>query len=1016
MVELKKQDSFAGWPKLIFWAGMLVCTLYACTHMVAAGDTWVALGCGKHFVNHGVDTVEPFSANSHPPGPSEETMQKYPAWSRGIIKKIHPTGWINQNWGTHSLFYWLSTTFGSDGEYNYNTMVYWKFVVNIITAFCVYYFARLIGVSSPGAAFSVAMAMVIARSFIDIRPAVHANMLVAMTLMVLSLATYRNIKFIWLTVPITVVWANLHGGYIYVFFYLTLFTGLNLLTCLSKDKFTSIGLKGIYHTIGAGTVAFFAMVIFNPFHLTNLTHTFEISVSKHAESWRKVNEWHSAFEWANPVGVSFPFLVMFVITVLAVFLWLAARFFKPVTPGSPMRIIKVSQNRFSALSPLYGSFAAILTCTAVYIICSAIDLSALNIIIAMTFIGVIMLSIFLNIHLIYLAGVLALVAMLSTNEKTLHLGRYIYYSGRYIYPFLLIPTFVLLHLFGSMFSKGPKYKRINIAFVAATAVTTLLIMLIWFNPFKSVIDTDLGEKVTFARNLVNLPSLQRAWFPSFEFQGRSGNPFNYPNYFKYLYLLNGLSILAYLLYPNLKKLIACQADQNDEQPAEYNWPKIDIAMIAIVAFTFGMAIKMRRFIPLAAFAGCPVVALFFEQAVSMVRARKCFNRTNKLALPPICPNLRTAVILVAGIATVTCGSIWAAKYKRVYLDPWPDDDVRDSVFMRMTASHLKPIDACQFIRDNNISGNMFNYWTEGGAIAFGQTPDEKTGKTPLQLFMDGRAQAAYDHSTYLLWQQLYAGGSQLAYNARYNNRMATPEEFKQIAEELDTELNRRGIWVLMAPNSEFDPPRHDKWGKADYLPLALPRHPDWKLAYKDQYQQIQIDVGTEKGRELYTNIMNEKAIFPNEFSKYFTLADNYLTAVDTKTSMKGLDFAKKAFEIDPSLESMKQLIYKAATRTMPRQQIANLPLKEQQRILNDFKHINDGANEFIEAYVKNFVANKETYVGTKGYMKKLLAAYAAAGHLANMYNVSDKDLFEYYSKLRNECIAERNRIGDYSRW
>ncbi len=52
---------------------------------------------------------------------------------------------------------------------------------------------------------------------------------------------------------------------------------------------------------------------------------------------------------------------------------------------------------------------------------------------------------------------------------------------------------------------------------------------------------------------------------------------------------------------------------------------------------------------------------------------------------------------------------------------------------------------------------MFNYWTEGGFIAWGQTPDAD-GHTPLQLFMDGRAQAAYDYDAYGIWSEIMSGG------------------------------------------------------------------------------------------------------------------------------------------------------------------------------------------------------------------------------------------------------------------
>ena len=62
-VESQKLDTLRRLSIVICWVAMLIFTFHACTHMVAAGDTWVAMACGRHFVNHGVDTIEPFSAN-----------------------------------------------------------------------------------------------------------------------------------------------------------------------------------------------------------------------------------------------------------------------------------------------------------------------------------------------------------------------------------------------------------------------------------------------------------------------------------------------------------------------------------------------------------------------------------------------------------------------------------------------------------------------------------------------------------------------------------------------------------------------------------------------------------------------------------------------------------------------------------------------------------------------------------------------------------------------------------------
>jgi len=85
---------------VICFLAMLIFAFHACTHMVGAGDTWVAMACGRHFINHGVDTVEPFSANSHKAGPTEEDINTWPNWAQWITDKVgletvkywHPTG------------------------------------------------------------------------------------------------------------------------------------------------------------------------------------------------------------------------------------------------------------------------------------------------------------------------------------------------------------------------------------------------------------------------------------------------------------------------------------------------------------------------------------------------------------------------------------------------------------------------------------------------------------------------------------------------------------------------------------------------------------------------------------------------------------------------------------------------------------------------------------------------------------------------------------------------------------
>src|SRR4030042_4905481 len=114
-IKTQRRPALSGWPMILGWLAMLIFAFHASTHMVGAGDTWVAMACGRHFINHGVNTVEPFSENSHKAGPTKEEIKTWPNWAQGIADKVgmravkywHPTGWVNQNWLTHVIFFWL---------------------------------------------------------------------------------------------------------------------------------------------------------------------------------------------------------------------------------------------------------------------------------------------------------------------------------------------------------------------------------------------------------------------------------------------------------------------------------------------------------------------------------------------------------------------------------------------------------------------------------------------------------------------------------------------------------------------------------------------------------------------------------------------------------------------------------------------------------------------------------------------------------------------------------------------
>ena len=901
--------STPGWFKGVLFTGMLLFAFYASTHMVAAGDTWVAMACGRHFANHGVNTVEPFSFNSHHAGPTEDDIQAWPTWAQTLckpfslktIQKWHPTGWINQNWLTHLIFYKLASWFGENGSYNYNTLVYWKFAIYFLTVFCVYGTGKVLGAGDFLSALAACMAMVVGRTFFDIRPAGYSNLLVPVYILVLVLATYHNYRLIWLIVPLVVFWANVHGGYLYAFIMLAPFVGIHLLlrlpkqwslclgfaglwlfmyllsyrfihnthylraqvllgkgaitpalikdklflfwialtigsvllsklkvarsgfyayhigggiiyflsigfarfflteippnfseayksmytffvsssqitflfisvigailvltTALKKERFVMLPMKGIYHTVAAGAVAFIAMVVFNPFHLTNLTHTFEISISKHAESWRQVNEWKPAFDWMdkttdvpNPVGNEEAFAVFCILTLAVVSIWVVFHLLKPQPSSKAER-----RNRTAA-------------------------------------------------------------------------------------P-------------------------------------------------KSI---------------------------SFE------------------------------------------------------WPKIDLAVLVISLLTLYMAVRSRRFIALAGSAAGPVVALMILQSWQMFRARLAWKKNDSLPPPAMVPDIERFVRYGTVLTVLGLGIFWGLKFKRIYLDPWPLDDHYHSVFMRMTASHLKPFEVCEFINENDIRGRVFNYWTEGGAIALGEKPDPETGKIPLKLFMDGRAQAAYNYETFRLWQLIHSGGPPIQ-DARRKGKKIDLKVLKAAAQWIDTQLKKRDVWVVLMPQTQ----------SSSIFMKALKQLGNWKTAYIDNTQILLVDTDTPRGKTLIGHVLDGSAAFPNAFSKHLTTAVVIIETKDANRLKELYNLVSAAFKerLSPNAASILTRISGLSTF---RKKIADL----------------------FQQYLDDFQKNEAAYRKKDGLGLRLDNAGIAANFLAGIYPDKKKQYLNMSQEYRQELKQFSNK-------
>ncbi|MCH7921148.1 MAG: hypothetical protein IIC50_24660 [Planctomycetes bacterium] len=661
------------------WFAMVLFAFSAFTVRTDVGDTWIALACGRHHVNHGVDTVDPFSANALESGPTAEQIENWPHGARWLAGKIgldavqrwHPTGWINQNWLSHVLFYKLVTWFGSDELPHFNALLYLKFTINLLVILCVYRLARVLGVHPALATWCSCFAMFVGRGYTGLRPHDFSNLFVPTFVLIIALATYRKVILIWLVVPLAVLWANLHGGYIYIFIMLTAFMMTHsAMAFLARQprlrvflgRHTHLLKPGvIWHFLGASVLAFLAMLLFNPFHLTNVTHIFEISLSENASYWREINEWKSVWE-ESPYG------------------------------------------------PLGPFFAMLLVCLLVFV--------------------------------------------------------------------------------------------------------ALLVM-----------KTIAGAK------------------------RREMDP---------------------------------EAGHEGADPV-----RIDLRLLVIAVLTIYMAVSSRRFIAIAAFVSCPLFALYLQQAARGISHMTWKGRLGDiLAVPKMNAWARTLSRL--SIVYVLCFGVSSAyAFGRQFVLPLSYQASGQTVFERMLSAHTMPVGACAFLRENGVTGKMFNVWREGGYIAWAQGLCGETGKADVELFIDGRAQAAYDPSWRREWTDLMACRP-IPPEKGLPGPASKERRWQEIGDWAVSRLRGHGVTLALLPMSRDT--RH--------MTRALDAHPDWCVVYVDGKHRLFVDQKTPWGQRLVEGIPTGQTRYGNAFARELTLACYHLGHGMAGDALRqGFGHARAAFRI-----------------------------------------------------------------------------------------------------------------------
>jgi hypothetical protein len=321
------------------------------------------------------------------------------------------------------------------------------------------------------------------------------------------------------------------------------------------------------------------------------------------------------------------------------------------------------------------------------------------------------------------------------------------------------------------------------------------------------------------------------------------------------------------------------------------------------------------------------------------------------------------------------------RFKYVYLDAWPTDDRFTSIFMRMTASDAKPFYAMKFIKDNKISGKMFNYWTEGGFIAWGEQPDPNTGKIPLQLFVDGRAQAAYEPKAYNRWMKIYGGGPPM----EAAGKAGVKPDLAQIGKWIDEQLTKENVWIVLMPVAEFD--------EVFTEGLSVNRQ-NWGLIYNDGKQKIFMKKKGRAAEELFNGIFTGKTVFPNDYSKNIILSYYKTSSPDPNERKEALDCAMKAFDEYPSQASIQAVI--AASR--------NPQLKP-------------FVDQTCKRYYDDFMENKAKYLRQNAFHDRIVAAMFAADYLGEVAgSTGNAGLMKNYRDQIIELKTEREELLESKKW
>jgi hypothetical protein len=361
---------------------------------------------------------------------------------------------------------------------------------------------------------------------------------------------------------------------------------------------------------------------------------------------------------------------------------------------------------------------------------------------------------------------------------------------------------------------------------------------------------------------------------------------------------------------------------------------VDWSDVALLVVTLAMATLSRRFLPILAILLAPLLAVWGQRLLDAWR-------------PAGHPGVRRVALGVCCLAVGIGGLLFGLRFRRVYLQPWPPDAAHASLLDRLTHTFQWPHGACEFLRLNDQTGTLFAFWQETGYVMWAQDPEPATGRLPVQVFIDGRAQGAYPIETFRRYIHLRDGGP-TGGAVKQQERRFTPAEANEVRAFLQGNLRALGVNLALIPAEEARIP----------ISQALFNTPGWQVVYMDHRHSLLADTTTPEGKALAEGVWSGTTRFPAGESGGLTRCFLLLQRRDEASGREALTLARQVLAQEPS--------QRAVVYAVQAGEVAGL---------------GDELDVLLRATAESYLGQREVLLRHDGTYGALEAALAALGNL-----------------------------------